>query len=363
MSIKPTPSPLVIIALLASILLPQTALTQQRGPGASQTLTAGRYYALVIGNGDYISLPKLKTAAADARKVERVLRETYGFLQTTLLLNATRAQIVAALLSYRRELKADDNLLIYFAGHGYNDREADKAYWLPVDATRGDTSNWITAEEITTRIRVIPARHVLVISDSCYSGVLPSALGVSPSRPDERERYVQTMAVGHSRTLMASGSDEPVADDVGGNHSVFAAALLRGLRVADGPRFTATELFVGYVLGPVSSRTGQMPFYNPLRNSGHESGDFVFTRIKPAPVPGSCDDLETKAEHYKAFLDNYKGNAEQQKVAYEAGKDYVSRYERCPEESDKNIVGYIRHWLDKYEEAVRVWQRGQNQHP
>jgi hypothetical protein len=122
-------------------------------------------------------------------------------------------------------------------------------------------------------------------------------------------------------------------------------------------------LFVGYVLGPVSSRTGQMPFYNPLRNSGHESGDFVFTRIKPAPVPGSCDDLETKAERYKAFLDNYKGNAEQQKVAYEAGKDYVSRYERCPEESDKNIVVYIRHWLDKYEEAVRVWQRRQNQHP
>ena len=365
MKLKPTPSLFIIIALLASILLPQTALTRRRGPGVSQTSTAGAgcYYALVIGNDDYFSLPKLKTAAADARKVERVLRETYGFFQTRLLLNATRAQLVAALSSYRRELTADDNLLIYYSGHGYNDREADKAYWLPVDATRDDTSNWITADEITTRVRVIPARHVLVVSDSCYSGVLPSALGVSPSRPDERERYVQKMADGRSRTLMASGSDDPVADDGGGNRSVFAAALLRGLRVADAPRFTATELFVGYVLGPVSSRTGQMPFYNPLRNSGHESGDFVFTRIKPAPVPGSCDDLETKAGRYEAFLDNYKGNAEQQKVAYDAGKDYVSRYERCPEEEDKNIVAYIRHWLDKYEEAVREWQRRQSRHP
>jgi hypothetical protein len=362
MKLKPTPPLFIIIALLASILLPQTAHTQRRGPGVSQTLTAGRYYALVIGNDDYFSLPKLKTAAADARKVERVLRETYGFIQTTLLLNATRAQIVSALSSYRRELTADDNLLIYYAGHGYNDREADKAYWLPVDATRDDTSNWITADEITARIRVIPARHVLVVSDSCYSGVLPSALGVSPSRPDERERYVQMMAGGHSRTLMASGSNEPVADD-DGNRSVFAAALLRGLRIADGPRFTTTELFVGYVLGPVASRTGQIPFYNPLRNSGHEGGDFVFARIKPAPAPGSCDDLETKAERYKAFLDNYKGNPEQQKAAYEAGKDYVSRYESCPRESDKNIVVYIRHWLDKYDEAVREWQRRQSRHP
>jgi uncharacterized caspase-like protein len=363
MKFKPTPPPLVIIALLASILLPQTVLTRRRVIGASQTSNAGagRYYALVIGNDDYASLPKLKTAAADARKVERVLREFYGF-QTRLLLDATRAQIVAALSSYRRELTADDNLLIYYTGHGYNDRGADKTYWLPVDATRDDTSNRITAEEVTTLIRVIPARHVLVVSDSCYSGILPSALGVSPSRTDERERYVQMMAAGRSRTLMASGSDEPVADD-GSHHSIFADALLRGLRKMDGPRFTATELFVGYVLGPVASSTGQMPFYNPLRNSGHESGDFVFTRIKPAPAPGSCDDLETKAEHYKAFLDNYKGGVEQQKIAYEAGKKYVSEYERCPEESDKNIVGYIRHWLDKYEEAVRAWQQRQTRKP
>ncbi|HZT57854.1 MAG TPA: caspase family protein [Pyrinomonadaceae bacterium] len=362
MSVKPTP-PLVFIALLASVFLPQAALTQRRVPGVSQTLNvgAGRYYALVIGNDDYQSLPKLKTAAADARAVESVLRESYGF-QTRLLLNATRAQIVAALPSYSNELTADDSLLIYYAGHGYNDRGTDKAYWLPVDATRDDTSNWITADGVTTRIRFISARHVLVVSDSCYSGILPSALAVSPSRTDERQRFVQQMAGGRSRTLMASGGDEPVADD-GSVHSVFAAALLRGLRVTEGPQFTATELFVGYVLGPVASRTGQLPFYNPLRNSGHEGGDFVFTRIKPAPAPGSCDDLETKAERYKVFLDNYKGNPEQQKAAYEAGKDYVSRYDSCSSENDKNIVIYIRHWLDKYEEAVRVWQRGQSRHP
>jgi len=158
----------VILAVLQSFVVALPSSAQERGIGVSgPPSTSGHYYALVIGNDDYVSLPKLKTAAADAREVERVLRESYGF-QTKLLLNATRGQIVAALSAYRRELSADANLVIYYAGHVYNDKDADKAYWLPVDATIDDVSNWIIADEITTGIRVIPARHVLVIADSCY---------------------------------------------------------------------------------------------------------------------------------------------------------------------------------------------------
>lgn len=77
---------------------------------------------------------------------------------------------------------------------------------------------------------------------------------------------------------MASGGKEPVADGGGGNHSIFAAALLRGLREADA--FTGHELFRDYVQEPVAGRANQTPEDNPLRNSGHESGDFVFIRRK-----------------------------------------------------------------------------------
>ena len=292
-----------------------------------------------------------------------MLRETYGF-QTRLLVNATRSEIVAALSDYRRKLGADASLLVYYAGRGRRDAGAGKAYWLPVDAAREDASNWIVADEMTAGLRVLPGRHVLVVSDSCYSGTLPHALSAPPSRPDERERFLREMAAGRSRTLMASGGDEPSAgDEGGGGHSVFAAALLRGLRKTAGPRFTASELFVDYVLSPVASRTGQIPAYNPLGNSGHEGGDFVFTRIKPPAAPLSCEDTEAKANLYETFLGNYKGNPEQQKLAYEAGKDYVSRYDRCPAASDKNVVDYVRKWAAKYEAAVREWQRWQSRQP
>jgi uncharacterized caspase-like protein len=273
---------LYIVAILyTSVMLPAGAQTQEPR-AASAGDKAGHYYALVIGNNVYKNVPPLKTAEADAKAVEGILREQYGF-QTKLLLNATRQQIIAALNSYRRELDADANLLIYYAGHGVNDKEIDKAYWLPVDAELNDNSNWISADDITSNIRGIPAKHVLIVSDSCYSGTLTRGLDVVSSVPAIRERYLQKMAAGRSRTLMASGGNEPVADAGGvGNHSVFASALVQGLQQAEKNEFTASELYREYVEEPVAGRANQTPEYNPLRNSGHESGDFVFVRIKTA---------------------------------------------------------------------------------
>src|SRR4051812_15913579 len=113
MRVRPIlPLLVLVFGLLASSLSPPTAHAQQSGPGVVQATTPSAgdlYYALVIGNDDYAFLPKLGTAARDARAVERVLRELYGF-QTRLFVNATRSQIVAALSDYRRELGADASL-------------------------------------------------------------------------------------------------------------------------------------------------------------------------------------------------------------------------------------------------------------
>ena len=169
--------------IVVSLLLVGTAHAAARSINGRSTYATNvaHYYALVIGNNAYTSLPKLKTAEADARAIEKMLHEAYGF-QTKLLLNATRQQIIAALNTYRRELATDANLLLYYAGHGYNDKEAEKTYWLPVDASRDDSANWIVADEITSGIRAIPARHVLVVSDSCYSGTLTRGIGKEPHR-------------------------------------------------------------------------------------------------------------------------------------------------------------------------------------
>src|SRR6185436_1916770 len=113
----------------------------------------GRYHAVVIGNQVYKHLPKLSTPATDARAVADLLRTEYGFQNIRLLVDASRAQMVRALDDVRRDLGEEDNLLIYYAGHGWLDREADRGYWLGVDAETDTRANWLSNADITDTLR------------------------------------------------------------------------------------------------------------------------------------------------------------------------------------------------------------------
>jgi len=242
-------------------------------PARVDTADFGRYHALVIGNNDYERLPDLLTAVPDARAVGDVLRNRYGF-QTTVLLNATRAHILGALTTFRRRLTDGDNLLVYFAGHGWLDGDADRGYWLPVDAVEGDPTNWVSNATITDAVRAMQARHVVVIADSCFSGTLTRGIKISVRRPD----FLDRMAEKKSRTVLTSGGLEPVIDSGGGNHSVFARTLLETL---DGNRepLDGQKLF-SLIRRPVMVNSDQTPEYGDIRKAGHDGGDFLFVPIR-----------------------------------------------------------------------------------
>ena len=244
---------------------------------------AGPYFALAIGINDYRFLPQLKTAIGDAESIGAVLRRDYGF-QVKVLRNATRDQIESALNEYRTQLPEEANLLIYYAGHGTYDKEADKAYWLPVDAKQNDNSRWIQADVITTDIKVIKARHIMIISDSCFSGGLSRS--VEPDfAPKDPSHLIERLMQGRSRTLMSSGGLEPVTDAGGAGHSVFAGALLKGLEAGKNDSFSAPTLFA-HVQRAVAGNSEQVPRYASLPNSGDSSGDFVFLPISATPAGG-----------------------------------------------------------------------------
>ncbi len=135
------------------------------------TIDYGRYHALVIGNNAYRYLPKLETAVNDAEAVAALLEGRYGF-RITKLINATRQDITGAFNDLRKTLTENDNLLVYYAGHGVLDEEAQEGYWLPVDARSDDDSDWFPNDRLTRYLTAISARHVMVIADSVYSGNL-----------------------------------------------------------------------------------------------------------------------------------------------------------------------------------------------
>ncbi len=254
------------------------------GP-ASAAAGSARQYALVIGIDHYDDpkFPTLKTAVADASDVARVLHDRYGF-DTKFLEDPDRHDILTALDGYRRVLGDASSLLIYYAGHGNYDAGTDRAYWLPRDVESLSTANWISADDITNDIRGMAARHVIVISDSCYSGGLTRDAPVEVAAT-EHSRYVENAAQRKSRHLLSSGANEPVADGGANGHSVFAGALLTALDRIETSEFTASELFQNHVSVLVSGRSLQSPQYVPIRNSGHEGGDFVFYRVTAASPP------------------------------------------------------------------------------
>ena len=237
-------------------------------------LALGAYHALVIGNNDYSDMPKLKTAVADAEAVSEVLAERYGFAVTTLL-NATRYDIIGAMSDLRATLSYDTNLLIYYAGHGVVDPVTERGYWLPVEAEQSNPANWVSNDDITDMLKAIPARHILVIADSCYSGTLVRAAPIKLETWEDRRNWLKRIFEKRSCTALASGGLEPVAGAGSGGHSVFAAALLAVLR-ENSEIIEAQELFAP-VRKSVVLNANQTPVYSDIRLAGHDGGEFIFS--------------------------------------------------------------------------------------
>ena len=245
------------------------------------SLKFGAYYAVIIGNDNYTNLPKLRTAINDARRVDRVLREKYGF-RTTLLIDADRRTILSTLYQLRDRLTKQDNLLVYYAGHGDLDKVNERGYWLPIDAEEDNPSNWISNEGISDIINTLPSKHIMVVVDSCYSGTLSRTAipQVDVNLPDNlREKWLRLMTKSRSRTVLTSGGLEPVLDEGANGDSIFAQAFVTALQNNRG-------LLLGYnlyreVADVVTQRASQygvnqVPEYAPIRHAGHETGQFFF---------------------------------------------------------------------------------------
>ncbi|HQZ31500.1 MAG TPA: caspase family protein [Arenimonas sp.] len=276
-------------AELAFTLLPQaasaaSAATTPAGDGSlPRDVKLGRYFAVVIGNNSYRdpAYPALKSAANDANAVAALLKSRYGY-QTTLVLNGGRLEMLTALNEVREKLKPEDNLLIYYAGHGELDARG-QGYWVPSDGAAGAEKTWISNAAVSEILDTMPARHVLVVADSCYSGTMTRAsaptFDAASMAPEKWAGWVKAMAAGRSRTALTSGGVQPVPDTGTGRHSYFARAFLNVLqdnnRLLEAQRLFR-EVSTSLALGAMDSPVPQVPEYSPIRFAGHESGEFFF---------------------------------------------------------------------------------------
>jgi WD40 repeat protein len=246
---------------------------------ATTTSNGGRYHALLIAvqEYDHRSVNRLDYPVSDAQQVERELTTRYTFepQNVTTLKNPNRRTILDALDQLTEKLKPEDNLLIFYAGHGQWDEQRKQGYWLPRDAMRDRRADWISNSDLRDAIRGIKARHILLISDACFAGgifVSRDAFGPASSAVAELDNLP-------SRTAMTSGALTTVPD-----RSVFVEYLIKRLRDNAEERLPAMELFSRIRLPVISNSPAQRdgsrptPRYGTIFEVGDEGGDFIFVR-------------------------------------------------------------------------------------
>lgn len=232
----------------------------------------GNYYALLIAINDYKDpvINSLDKPISDAQKLFDVLVNDYVFEKNnvTFLKNPTREQIISSLDRLEKELTKEDNLIIFYAGHGYWNNVTQKGYWLPSDATRQNTANWIGNSTISDYIRSIPCRHTLLVADACFSGsIFKTRAAFSEMDKSSKRLYELT-----SRKAMTSGTLTEVPDK-----SVFVEYMIKRLDDNQDKFLASEQLFFSFKPA-VLNNTENIPQFGVVANSGDEGGDFIFVR-------------------------------------------------------------------------------------
>ncbi len=230
----------------------------------------GKYYALIIANDTYRTesgMMNLKRPVSDATALREVLATRYTFDRSNImtLYNRNKLDVEVTLEELQKKLLPEDNLLIFYAGHGKMDQEADIGYWLLSDATSSRVT-WLSNSTITDFIKACKARHILLIADACYSGSIYSARGMY----DDASTAILDLIKSKSRKAITSGGTTEVADE-----SKFAEVLVEQLRINTEQYLRSLDLY-NLVQKPVMANSMTSPRWGPISNVGDDNGDFVF---------------------------------------------------------------------------------------
>ncbi|MDX9771453.1 MAG: caspase family protein [Tenuifilaceae bacterium] len=248
---------------------------------AIQEVSVGRYFALIIGIDKYSGTwTPLRNAVNDARAVAQQLSNQYEFHTIKTLFNeqATRSNIIKEFEWLMTNVRENDNLLIFYSGHGEYNEALQRGFWVPVDANTSSISQFISNIDIQTFLGGIKSKHTFLIADACFSGDI--FRGKTLTIPYENSfKYYNKIYSKPSRTALTSGGIEPVMDGGKEGHSVFTYYLLRSLTDNRNQFFDASQLYNDLKIAVINN-SNQTPMYSPIINTGDEGGQLIFIRKK-----------------------------------------------------------------------------------
>lgn len=202
----------------------------------------GKDYALFFAIQDYKEWSDLKNPISDAEAVANELKEEYDF-EVEIVRNPTKSQIYSRLESYRKKKYAkDDQLFIFFSGHGYFKESSKEGFFIPAEGKVNDPfqSSYIPHTRLNRIIDNLPCNHIFLAIDACYSGTFDKAIAYyddhkgmpsvrsSSSLSTSHNNFIRRKLRPISRLYLTSGGKERTPD--GERYSPFVFHLLKALR-------------------------------------------------------------------------------------------------------------------------------------
>jgi hypothetical protein len=246
----------------------------------------GKQWAVFIAIDDYSEQNPLQNPVRDAEELASILEANYFIDEAIKLYNgsATAAGIRSLFYDLRQDVGQNDSVFVYYAGHGYVDEATNTGSWLPVDAgvDQFEQNRWIPNSQIRSMLDALPARHVLLISDSCYSGDIMQVSRAAV--PQFTNDYYRRAYAKISRQVISSGASENVPDS-----SEFSMRLKDFLLYQTSPCVDPMQIYT-----TVREIKTTQPLLGTLPSSRHQSeGSFLFFRKDAALAAAAETPSET----------------------------------------------------------------------
>jgi len=233
-------------------------------------------YALIFATDKYDHWSNLVNPISDARTIETILKEKYNF-QVEVVENATFEEMSEKLTDYNeRKFNVQDQLMVFFAGHGSFDEVLNEGAVVASNSLRNDKAKitYLSHPIIRNRLENIKCEHIFLVMDVCFGGTLDPVLTASRdtyAEASDSEYLVRTLSK-RTRKYLTSGGKEYVSDGIAGKHSPFAGKFIQALReVGSGTDriLTLHELRTYFLKLPTETRSGGF-------GSDVKESDFVF---------------------------------------------------------------------------------------
>lgn len=211
------------------------------GSNGPSTISADRKdYALLFATDNYDYISDLVNPIYDATTIANELKERYGF-EVEVVENPNLEDIAVKIKDYsHRNYKPQDQLFIFFAGHGQFDEGFGEGYVVAKNSLESDRAKttYLSHSNLRSYVNNISCDHILLAMDVCFGGTLDPVIAKTRSLDADDElstsEFLMRKLSKKTRRYITSGGKEYVSDGVVGKHSPFAARFIEALKSRGG---------------------------------------------------------------------------------------------------------------------------------